>query len=301
MSPLNQLIREPLAHFVVAGALLFGAYSLTRDDSAATSDSNTIVVDRRELLTFLQYRANAFEAETFGAALDAMSDAELQAVIDAYVDEEALYREAQAYGLEQSDNVIRQRMVQKMSFLMSDLAAGGLQGTPEELQAYFNENLEAYAIQPWATFTHVFFDATRHGAEGARTAAEAAKQQLNDSGALFNDATGVGDNFPFLRNYVERTFEYIASHFGYDFAGSLQTIDASATLWQGPFRSAYGEHIVLMTERAERRYPELEEVLSDVEFDFENQQSMDALDEMTQAIRDTYRVEIGAIRSGDPE
>lgn len=300
MSPLIQILREPLTHFIVAGAVLFGAYTITQDDTAEAADENTIVVNRSNLLTFLQYRANAFEPDTFGAALDAMSDAELQTLIDAFVDEEVLYREARAFGLEESDNIIRQRMVQKISFVMQDLAAAGMSASTDELQAYFEEHIEAYAIQPWATFTHVFFDTTRHGAEGARTAAIEAQQQLNESGALFNDATGVGDNFPFLRNYVERTFEYVASHFGYEFANSLQAIDASETLWQGPFRSAYGEHIVLMTERVERRYPELDEVRSDVEFDFSNQQTTDALAEMTDAIRDTYRIEIGEIRSTQP-
>ena len=91
---MTRWLREPLVHFVAAGAILFGALALFRDDAQSIEDGRTIVVDRRSLLSFLQYRANAFEAGTFGAALDAMTDAEIQEVIDAYIDEEILYREA---------------------------------------------------------------------------------------------------------------------------------------------------------------------------------------------------------------
>jgi hypothetical protein len=294
-------LREPLLHFMLAGAILFTAYTLIRGDEAASSDATTITVGRRELLTFLQYRANAFEPETFGAALDAMSDADLADVIDAYVDEEILYREARGLGLEESDNIIRQRMVQKMNFLLADVAAAGQGPDEAALEAYFEANKEAYAIQPWATFTHVFFDVTKHGGEdGAREAAEAAKRELNAAGAGFNDATDLGDRFPFLRNYVERTFEYIASHFGYEFAASLEALEPSDQ-WQGPISSVYGEHVVLLTRSEKRAYPELEDVRADVERDFASEQANAAKAEMLDAIRGRYHIEIGEIRSGTDE
>lgn len=297
--PKSRWVREPLVHFVVAGAILFGAFALFRDDRGSVDDATTIVVDRRGLLTFLQYRANAFEPETFGAALDAMTDAEIEALIEAFVDEEVLYREARALGLEESDNVIRQRMVQKMSFLLADVAAADQAPDQAALEAYFAGNIEAYAIQPWATFTHVFFDAERRGAEGARTAAGAARRELNDSGALFNDAPRYGDRFPFSQNYVERTLEHIASHFGYEFVASIEPLEPSGSEWRGPFRSAYGEHVVLLTRRADRAYPELDEVRGDVERDYAAERENAALDEMTENLRARYRVEIGAIRAAN--
>jgi hypothetical protein len=284
---------------MAAGAVLFGAFALFGPETGPADDATTIVVDRRSLLTFLQYRANAFEPEIFGAALDGMSDAELDEVIDAYVEEEVLYREARALGLEESDNIIRQRMVQKMNFLMADLATSAGAADEATLERYFQEHRDAYAIQPWATFTHVFFDASERGEDGARAAAEAALIELNASQAGFNDAPAYGDRFPFLRNYVERTFEYIASHFGYEFAAALEQLEPSETQWRGPIRSAYGEHLVLMTERVARALPALDEVRGDVERDYASELSARALAGMTDTIRERYRVEIGDIRSGD--
>ena len=294
---MTRWLREPLVHFVVAGAILFGAFALFRDDVQTDSDSRTIVVDRRSLLTFLQYRANAFEAETFGNALDAMSDAEIGEIIDAYVSEEILYRQALEYGLDTSDNIIRQRLVQKMSFVLTDVAAAGQSADRAALETYFRDNIEAYAVAPWVTFTHVFFDAGRRGEAGAREAALAAQRELNADAVQFNDGAGFGDRFPYDRNYVERTLEFVAGHFGYDFVAALAPLAPSATAWQGPIPSAYGEHLVMLTRNVDRSFPELDAVLSDVERDYLNEQTSAALAEMTGAIRDGYRIEIGEIRS----
>jgi hypothetical protein len=293
---MKRWLREPLLHFLVAGVILFSAFHVFRENQPA-ADSQTIVVDRRALLTFLQYRANAFDPEIFGAALDSMNEAELAEVIDSYVEEEILYREALDLGLEASDNIIRQRMVQKMSFLLSDIAATDPSADAEAIENYFAENIEAYAIQPWATFTHVFFDSEKRGSEGALAAALDAKQKLNSTGIGFSDAPGLGDRFPFLRNYVERTLEYVAGHFGYDFVAEIESLEPSATQWQGPFESVYGQHIILLTHRADRSYPELDDVRSAVERDLASELSNKALDEMTRSVRDRYTVRIDPIRT----
>ncbi|MGD8341172.1 MAG: peptidylprolyl isomerase [Gammaproteobacteria bacterium] len=294
------LLREPLLHFVVAGLVLFTAFDLLGGDDAS-GDGDAVVVDRRALLTFLQYRANAFDPDTFGAALDAMTDAELEEVIDAYVDEEILYREAEELGLEQSDNIIRQRMVQKMTFLLGDLTAQDTSTDRAALEAYFAANIDAYAIQPWVTFTHVFFDASKLGSDGALAAAEASLRELNETGAQFNDAPQYGDGFPFLRNYVERTLEYVAGHFGYEFVDALASLTPSADEWQGPIASAYGQHLVLLTESRQRAYPDLDDVVADVERDLAEQRSVEAMETLMSQIRDRYEVRVGAIRSEQAE
>lgn len=296
MRVLRRLLGEPLVHFVVVGAIVYGAYAYFVDDGVSSESVSSIVVDRRSLLSFLQYRANAFDPDTFSELLDTMPESELQELINAYVNEEVLYREAQSLSLESNDYIIRQRMVQKMSFLMSDIADRGTAGSDAELAAWFDANIEAYAIQPWATFTHVFFDAQRRGDEGAKLAVEEALATLNESGTEFNDSPGHGDRFPFLRNYVERTYEYVASHFGYEFAATLAELDASLNEWQGPIQSALGYHVVLVTRQAQRAYPELEEVRSDVERDFSAERTRSALAEMTQSVRNRYRIEIRELR-----
>jgi hypothetical protein len=299
MNRVRRILGDPIVHFALAGAVLYGAY-VSVSDRGPERGEETIVVDRRALLTFMQYRANAFEPDTFNAVLDSMTAAEIDATVDEYVNEEILYREAQSLGLDASDYIIRQRMVQKMSFLIADLADRGPDGSDAELQAYFDEHRDAYATQPWTTFTHVFFDAERRNDGGALEAANDLLAKLNSSAAGFNDASAFGDRFPFLRNYVERTYEYVASHFGSEFAEKLSRLPASDSRWQGPIGSVLGQHIVLITKQAPRALPSLEEVRGEVERDFHEELSRKAVAEMTRAMRERYRIEIRDVREPRP-
>ena len=265
---LKRILREPLLHFLLAGGLLFGIYMWSHRGSAKPSSGKTIVVDKASLLNFLQYRNKAFKPEYFEAQLDAMSPRELRDLSDQYVEEELLYREAKSLGLEEGDDVIRQRLVQKMNFLIEDLADTSGTASNEELEAYLKSNQAQYAVAPSVTFTHVFADSSTHGEKAAKEQAERLKAQLNSTHAAFNDAPQFGDRFPFLQNYVERTFDYIASHFGKDFAAEVQKLTPSQTQWIGPIRSEYGYHLVLLTSRSEGRTPQLQEIRSQVEEDW---------------------------------
>lgn len=295
---LRRLLREPLVHFLVAGGVLFAVYALVRAPSPA--GDGTIVVDRRALLAFMQMKANAFDDTAFGAALDALSEKDLAELVDQYVAEEALYREAKSLGLDRGDPVIRQRVLQTAKVWLGDAAASSATVDPAAVAAYFSAHEQEYADAPAVTFTHVFFDATRRGADRAREDAERALRELNAAHAAFNDAPGRGDAFPFARNYVDRTFDYVASQFGSEFAAALAEL-APGNRWQGPVRSAYGEHAVLLTRRTELRYPELDEVRERVEADYRRERETAALETVTRAIRERYRVEVLNVRSPRPK
>jgi hypothetical protein len=295
MSALTRALREPLVHFLLAGAMLFGAYAAVRGPERLAGDDTTIIVDRRALLTYMQFQANAFEPDVFGAALDGLSDAELAALVAAYVEEEALYREARALGLEASDYVIRRRMVDKVKFLLGDVAAGD-EIDEAELASFFTEHRDRYVVAPAVTFTHVFFDAERRGEDQAAADARQTVAELNASGSGFNDASGRGDRFPFLKNYVDRTFDYVASHFGEEFSRALAAVPAAPAAWQGPLRSEYGLHGVLVTRRSEERLPELAEVRGDVERDYLAARSAASLEELTGAVLERYEVELRDLR-----
>ena len=265
---LHRVLREPLVHFLAAGGLLFAIYTLSPHVQATAPSNRTIVVDEAALRNFLQYRSKAFETEYFTSELNAMTPEQRTELADQYVEEEMLYREARSLGLEQGDYVIRQRLVQKMRFLMDDLVNTG--GTPDDavLTDYLHRNKERYLVQPSTTFTHVFTDASTRGDAGARTQAERLTVQLNATHARFSDAPGYGDRFPFLQNYVERTADYIASQFGEEFVAALARIPPSETTWVGPIKSTHGYHVVLVTGKADGRLPALSEIRQQVQEDW---------------------------------
>ena len=256
---MNKFLREPLLHFLAAGLGLFVLFGLVnRGDQDA--DPNVITVDQEALLTFIQYRIKAFNPDLAEKKLDSLSDEELQRLIDDYVREEVLHREALALGLDDDDYVIRRRLVQKLEFITEGFAEAGADMDEAAVQRYFDANKADYYVEPYVTFTHVFFQTEDRPREQARTLAEKELQKLNRNGVPFSDAPQHGDRFLYHVNYVERTPDYVGSHFGPAMATALFALEPNEFVWRGPFDSAYGVHLVLLTTNEPGREPELAEL-----------------------------------------
>lgn len=253
------LLKQPLLHFLLLGALLF-AWNARVSDSAITEevvDDSVIVVDRNALLDYLQYQAKAFDAASFSQQLDAMSAGEKQQVIDDYVREEALYREALRMQLDTGDYIIKQRLVQKVEFLLENLASRDAEPDDAALATFYAGHQEDYRIDAAYSFTHIFFDAGKDGMDSARARADALLARSDAIG--FNDAGQHGDRFPFLQNYVERTRDFVGNNFSEDFVAGLDQL-TPADKWQGPLASRYGYHLVMLTSRSEPSIPALADV-----------------------------------------
>jgi hypothetical protein len=125
-------LREPLLHFVVLGAVLFAA-----DDFLASraDDPHTIVVDA------------AVDAEAIAvfekARGRAPNEEELYALRRVWLDNEVLYREGLALGLEKGDNAIRERVI----FKALSVVDAGLKLPPYDdavLREWFERNRAKY-------------------------------------------------------------------------------------------------------------------------------------------------------------
>ena len=285
---MSKVLKDPLAHFLVLGLALFALFAWVAEDEAQSD--RAIVVDRAALLSHIQYHARAFSQEAASAHLDGMPESELERLVDAYVREEALYREALALGMDRTDHVIKHRLVQSIEFITDDLALRTTEVADDELDAYFEANGERYYIEPTVTFTHVFFNRERHGVEEARALAEKKLSELNRDRIPFTDAPGHGDRFLYLVNYVERTEDLIASHFGDAMAEAVFALAPDDANWDGPLESRYGYHLVLLTGRTEGRDPELAEVAARVRTDAEREAAEARRDSAIEEIVDTYEV-----------
>ena len=197
---LRRFLREPLLHFLVAGGVLFGIFGLTHRPGPVLASNKTIVVDSETLLNFLQYRSKAFKPEFFSSQLEAMTPAERKDLVDQYVQEEILYREAKAMELEQGDYVIRQRLVEKMRFLIEDMAEDHAAPSDAVLAEYLQKNMVRYVVDPSVTSTHVFFDSSVHGDQQAPELALRLKDDLTASGAVFSHAHKTGDRSQCLQH-----------------------------------------------------------------------------------------------------
>jgi len=257
---LKRLLKEPLVHFLAAGLGLFVLFGIVNRETDVDGDPYVIVVDRDALLTFVQYRTKTFESSVAAARLDNLSDEALTRLIDDHVREEVLHREALALGLDRDDYVIRRRLVQKVEFITEGFAEASSAVDEAALRRYFEANKDDYFVEPYVTFTHIFFDTEDRSREQARALAKRKLAGLNRDEVLFSEAPQHGERFLYHVNYVERTPEYVASHFGVDMAKALFELPANDEVWVGPFDSPYGVHLVMLTTNEPGREPTLEEI-----------------------------------------
>jgi hypothetical protein len=108
----QRLVREPLLHFALLGALIFGA------DQALLA----LRGDAGELVVPAAARKEA--RDTFVAGMKREpTPAELKLLLDRWRDNEVLYREGLALGLDKGDSAIRERVIFKaLSVTQSGLA-----------------------------------------------------------------------------------------------------------------------------------------------------------------------------------
>jgi hypothetical protein len=251
VSAIRAALREPLVHFLAAGAALFALYGWWNPDAFARDDAQRIELDAGDL----EQIALAWMAQ----GKPAPTEDEMRVLVQSRVREELLYREALALGLDQGDTIVKRRLAQKMDFLFEDLAALR-DPTREELAAWYAERAATFARPARATFDHLYFSPDRRGAQ-ARDDASAALRRLRETKTEAATAA-LGDPFMFQDHYGDRSFAEIAKSFGPAFAESVVALAPGA--WEGPIESGYGWHLVRVAALTPARVPDLAEIEAEV-------------------------------------
>jgi PPIC-type PPIASE domain len=284
MTRLRKALREPLLHFLVLGAGLFLLFGVVGDGSGdRPPDEIVVTAGRIESL-----------AEVFGRTWQRPpTEAELDGLVEGYIREEVLYREAVAMGLDRDDTVIRRRLSQKMEFVSEDIAAQA-EPTDEELRAYLAENPDAFRVEPRFTFGHVYLNPDRRG-DALRRDVARLLAELNATGAGADIET-LGDGFLLGHDFTAASRSEVAGTFGEGFAAELARLEPG--VWRGPVASGYGMHLVLVRERSEGRVPPLAEVREAVRREWANARRIATNERLYRSLRQRYTVTVQA--PGEP-
>jgi hypothetical protein len=249
---IRRVLSEPLLHFVVAGVMIVAASHVyeTRHDRYRIVMTGA----RVEQLAAAYQQQFGVEAGPQLRELLVQSD----------FDDEVLYREALALHLDKDDEIIKRRLIQKMKFLTQDQQAPR-EPTRAQLLAYFDAHRDSYRRQPAATFTHVFFSADTEGDQSGRSRAVAELAHLRQSSAT--RAPTAGDVFPDRYDFSAYDGEQVARLFGRtEFRDAV--FSARVGEWTGPYRSAYGWHLLRIEGRQPANDPSFSTVESKVRGDF---------------------------------
>lgn len=255
----SRWLKEPLFHFLIVGVLLYVAYGLFGEKETEGSTRQLVVTagDIEWMETTWEKRWNR-----------PPTGQELHGLIQQYIRETVLYREALAMGLDKDDVIIRRRLSQKLEFLFADL----LQPRPatgEVLLAYFQSHAGRYQSPDRLTFTQIFFDPDKRG-DQTRTDAERIKAELAGL-QTFPEEPGLrGDPLMLHTDYAEQSPDEVSKLFGDGFMESI--LELTPGEWHGPVLSGYGVHLVYVHEHEESDPPEFADFEEKVRQDWEDEE-----------------------------
>ena len=275
---MTRLLREPLLHFLVLGAALFGLFGLVGKKDAETPA--TIVISAERVTNLADRFARTWRRPP--------TQQELHGLVEDEIRDEVFYREGRAAGLDRDDFLIRRRVRQKMEFLAEDMAA--VDPSEDQLAAYLASNPERFRTEDRLTFHHVFLSASRRGSALEGDARQIAAILVSANGTA--DVAAVGDPFLLGETFRQMPQSDVARTFGEGFAKQLSAVEPGR--WQGPVPSSFGAHFIFVDERTPGGLPPLDTVSEAVQREWLNARRGEAEEKLYRTLRDRYHIVVEA-------
>lgn len=272
---MRRLLRTPLCHFLAGGAVLF---VLTRGPDAPAPPAVAPIVISAADVERLR-RAHAREAGLVP------TDADEAGLVERAIEDEVLYREAlargldrdrsvrnwlveqmhvlepdapddadaleakaRALGLDRSDLVVRRMLVQKMRLLAS--REGEQPPTDAELDAFWTRHADDYRMPERLTLWQVFVP--------DRAAADRLFAELRRDGTSPDVGARRGQTFSAPPHLREQSPADLRRRFGPDAADAIAAAPLGA--WSTPIASPFGWHLVFVASRTPGALPEVDAV-----------------------------------------
>jgi len=275
---LKKLLKEPLIYFFVLGFVVFGLHSsLNREKQIQNVDPFTVNVTSSDI----EWIRSSWEARMKRKPMQQ----ELQGLIDRFIRDEILFREASAMDMDERDLVIQRRLVQKLTFVFEDLAEA-IAPTDEELRKYMQENQDKYRIPEMMSFTHVYFSPDKR--KDVMEEAKVVLTQLKSEKSTPKEAVSLGDPIMVDSTFRQRSPDEVARTLGKQFAAKL--FSAGEMGWQGPIVSTFGVHLVYIDERTASKMPEFENIREEVKNDFMYDRKKQVVDTAYNAAKSKYTI-----------
>ena len=258
-----RLLREPLVHFAILGALVFALFG-----NATSADERRIVIDAARVERLAGQYAQNFRRAPGTDELDALIRDDLK--------EEVYYREALRLGLDRDDEVVRRRMRVKME-AFGDTAEDIAAPDDATLQRWLSGHPDRFAGEATYGFDQRYLGSDATGAQTGLATLRAGKDFAGAAIPLpaHFDAIGTGE---------------VAELFGDDFSAALARLPLGE--WSGPVDSGVGQHLVRVRERRAAAPPSLTTIRQRVENDWRAAMARDRTERAYRALLERYDVVI---------
>jgi hypothetical protein len=273
MNLAERLRDEPLIRFGIIGIAIFIVSAWLEPELPVITDE--IVITQAAIDSWRsQYRqVNGTQP----------NEAQIQATVAHWVDEEVLYRQAFQLGLHQNDSIVRRQLIQKMDFVIEG-ATPLPPANDEELTVFMESNAATYSQPRKTSLQQVFLSRTSF----AEDQAQLWLKKLQQTPESFND---LGDRFILGQHIANADDTLLRKHFGKQFVDDLHALTIE-NKWQGPIQSGLGFHLVRITHRTPSRPASLDMARKKLALDYRLQQEKITRREALDQLLTLYSIQI---------
>ncbi len=260
------LIREPLVQFLAIGLVLFGISNAISPRKAA--DPREIVLDQD-----VYSRLASIFAEKNNRA---PTVEEMAPLVDRFLINETLFREAKSLNLDQGDEMIRERLVHRMRLLIYN----GINVDPPSepvLRKWVDANKQRYQSPELLSFKVIALDANE--AEARREAENAQTRKI--AGEVVKPA-GIR-----MLTFAERPRLQLSQAFETAFVDAVAALEPET--WSA-VPSSRGWQVVELIKRVPPRAPTFEEIQSTARKDWKHEATQRVARETLDALMASYSV-----------
>ena len=205
------------------------------------------------------------------------NEQEIFNIVNDYIEEEILYREALRLGLDQNDRIIKRRLAQKISFLKQE--TNREEPKVNQLIAFYEANSNKYFVPTTYSFTHYYFAQS----PDAEAKALVALKSLNSL-----DAKIEAEPFFLGKNFSDYSLDQIEQAFGKGFLNAFE--NPTLNKWAGPYSSSYGKHLLYINNKKVGYLPKFEAIEVLVRQDFAIQEEEQRLADYIDSVKAEYKV-----------
>ena len=251
--------------FLILGVLIYFIDILINEDE----NSKDIFISDQEINSLVK----AWESQVGRKP----NEDEVISIINDYIQEEILYREALNLGLERDDRIIKRRLAQKITFLKQETF---IEKPPlNEIIDFYESNKNIYYISPTYSFTHYFFSNENNSEVRAN---KFFKELIN------NNISSKSDPFLLGKNFAYKSTNEIDRDFGMNFSKNF--INMQLNSWHSPVQSSFGYHIIKIIDKRDGYLPKIDEIFLQVELDYSNKRKEALLEKYISDIKSEYNI-----------
>lgn len=239
----KSLVKSPVLLFILLGAAVFIVYTKLRPPD-------------RESIRITTQTIDALVQQQESITQNPVTPEARQSIIEGYIEDEVLLREAYKRGFDKNDFRVRKRLLNVMRTSLTEVIP---EPSVAQLRAFYEVNKERYLTSPSRSFEQVYFSFT---SSKLPADPQAYIEKLEQS----KDAAKLGEYSLAGNRYSKASFKSLAATFGKPFAQTV--FDMPLGQWQGPIESFRGIHYVRGIEAHDPELPRFEKMESYLRTDY---------------------------------